>query len=74
MNSLVSIKRATIDFFECFYRIKSEEDAVYWSGFSCTPEYDNLKEWFLNQINSDNRIIFKIRYLDKDVGYICRYM
>ena len=71
MYRCVSLQKADSDFFDDFFRFKSEEKNIYWSGHSNAPNYKSLKSWYLNEINNnENRIIFKILYLNESVGYL----
>lgn len=70
MNDNVFIEKANLDFFDIFYKIKCEESNVYWSGHLDKPEYNNLREWYIKQLDSENRIIFKIIYKKANVGYL----
>jgi len=67
---MITLKKATIDDFDCFYNIKCEQNNIYWSGHSEKPDFDKLKNWFYNKLNSKNREILIIKYNNICCGYI----
>lgn len=62
-------KRATdLSFFDDFYNLKCDSNAIKWSGFEKAPDYNRLKEHFINLLQTDKIVLF---YLvdDKVIGY-----
>lgn len=57
--------------FDDYFKLKSDEKAVIWSGFSCAPDYNKLKEHFLNLISS-KKIVFFLKDDTSVIGY-CQY-
>jgi len=66
----IFIEKANLDFFDAFYKIRCEDINIYWSGHINKPNYEDLKEWYIKQLDSKNRIIFCIKYLEAYVGYL----
>lgn len=62
--------KADLTFFDVFFKLKSEKKNIYWSGHSEAPIYKNLEKWFLSQLESSKREIFKIVFEGIDVGYL----
>lgn len=61
---------ARLENFDNFFKIKSEDNSVYWSGFDSAPNYDVFKEYYRKELaRSDRTIIFL--YIDDEIaGYI----
>lgn len=65
---------AKIENYDEYYKIKSDENNIYWTGWSNKPNYDNLKNFFVDTIS--NLITIKDRriYLAYEnntvIGYI----
>ena len=70
MNDDIKLLIADSSFFDTFFKIKSETKNIYWSGHKEKPNYNTLRDWYINQLLSENRIIFKIEYKDLEVGYL----
>ena len=70
MTDKCKIFKADESFFEVFYKIKSEDKNIYWSGHDQKPDYLKLHQWFLDQLVQGNREIFKVVFNSQDVGYI----
>ena len=68
------LKLAKLDDFDEYYKLKSDESNIYWTGWSSKPDYDNLKKFFNKTItniktNKDRRIY--LAYEDNEIiGYI----
>ena len=52
---MITLRLATEDDFEFYYRLKCEKDGLYWSGFANKPDYQDLKRFFCNTINNSNK-------------------
>lgn len=70
----MELKFAKIDDFDEYYKLKSDDSNIYWTGWSNKPNYENLKKFYIETINNlksikDRRIY--LAYVDnKVVGYI----
>lgn len=42
------LKLATTEDFDSFYKLKSDESNIFWTGWNDKPDYDNLKIFFNN--------------------------
>jgi len=70
MDISVEIKAVDFEFFDFFYEIKCEKSNIYWTGHSTKPDREKLKSWFVEQLDSKKRLIFKIINNNKSVGYL----
>lgn len=68
----IIFKKCNKEDFNAFYLLRCDEVNIYWTGYKQRPDKDNLKKWFLSQLNNCNRIMFIIRELNSDnpVGYL----
>ncbi len=67
MNKI--LKPATPADFGFYFKIKSEENNIYWTGHTQKPEHKKLQEWFETNIHREDRIIL-IYFVDQTpVGY-----
>src|SRR5690606_10951284 len=66
----IVIKKAVPSDFDFFFKIKSEYSNIYWTGHKNKPDYQNLKEWFINNLNQELREIFILCYSNEKIGYI----
>lgn len=68
------LKPAELSEFDKFYKLKIEENNIYWTGWSDRPNYDNLKKFYSEVINNLKTIKDRRIYLayedDKCIGYI----
>jgi RimJ/RimL family protein N-acetyltransferase len=65
------LRDATMDDFESFYKIKSEDDNLYWCGYDRKPIKENLfKFWNKYVTENTTRTIFIISWGGKTVGYM----
>lgn len=44
--------------FEDYYKLKCDENNIYWSGFKSKPDRVKLKKWYLENISLDKRLFF----------------
>lgn len=51
-------KKAKEIHFEDYYKLKCDENNIYWSGFKSKPDRVKLKEWYLENISLDIRLFF----------------
>lgn len=65
---------AKIEDFDEYYKLKSDENNIYWTGWSNKPNYENIKKFYIDTINSLKTIKDRRIYLayedEKIVGYI----
>ena len=68
------IELAKLKDFDEYYKLKSDENNIFWTGWSDKPNYENIKKFFIETINNlktikDRRIY--LAYEDKKiVGYL----
>ena len=43
----------SVDDFEAFLQLKSQKDAVMWSGFVSAPKRESFKQYFINKVLND---------------------
>ena len=48
---------AKMENFDDFYKIKSEPNSVYWSGFAKAPDYESFKEHYKKELSRKDRTI-----------------
>ncbi len=66
-------ERCSMDTFELYYRLKCDDENIYWTGHTQKPDKENLREWYARQLQREDRIMFLIRSnMDKDeaIGYL----
>lgn len=72
----ISVRKANELDFDFFYAIKCEEDNIYWSGHTHSPEKNNLRDFFYAHIKNKDvyskRTIFVVEEEQKGetVGYV----
>lgn len=68
----IYLQKCTLNDFESFYFLKCDEENVYWTGHKNKPQKQNLEEWFIQQLQRKDRILFLARNkLDDEVlGYL----
>lgn len=54
----LSYKKASLEDYDDFYKIKCDPENVKWSGFATAPDYDRMKEWYRQQLEGDKRTIY----------------
>lgn len=54
----VKLVDATLEDYDFYYRLKSEESNIYWSGHKKKPDYDGFKKWYMTNV-IDKGIVFK---------------
>ncbi len=61
---------ADIDKFDDFYKLKSEPNNIFWSGFDSPPNYAAFKEHYKNELDREDRTIIFL-YIEGDIaGYV----
>jgi len=61
---------ADLDKFDDFYKLKSEPNSIYWSGFDSPPNYEVFKEHFKKELAREDRTIIFL-YIEQNIaGYI----
>ena len=52
---MYSLREATsLDDFDAFLALKSQKDAIKWSGFSTAPERESFRKYFIERILNDS--------------------
>jgi RimJ/RimL family protein N-acetyltransferase len=52
--------------------LRCDEENIVWTGHTKKPDKDNLKQWFLSQLNRNDRIMFIVKDNESDdiIGYL----
>lgn len=70
----VLIRKACIDDFDSFYKIKSEDNDMAWSGHAGRPDYDHLFNFYAKILNGEHcreeRTIYVIEVDGEFAGYM----
>ena len=61
---------ADLEHFEDFYKLKSEPDSIYWSGFDTVPNYMAFKEHYEKELARDDRKIIFLYVNNQIAGYV----
>ena len=61
---------ATTTHFDDFYKLKSEPNNIYWSGFDSAPNYEEFKIHFDKELCRDDRSIILIYFNVMIAGYL----
>jgi|TARA_R110001583_G_scaffold134425_1_gene286147 ribosomal protein S18 acetylase RimI-like enzyme len=56
--------------FDDFYKLKSEPNNIFWSGFSKAPDYEAFQAHFTAQLERTDRTIVFLYFGEKIAGYI----
>lgn len=71
MNKLEKIQLKQInapEYFEDYFKLKSDPSSILWSGFEFAPDYFRLKSHFENLIKSNKKLFF-LTIDDQTIGY-----
>ncbi|MCK4921648.1 MAG: GNAT family N-acetyltransferase [Bacteroidales bacterium] len=60
--------KATENNYDDYYKIRSEEKNLYWTGYEKAPQYENFKAWFVDRLNNPLRDIYLMYINEKCVG------
>ncbi len=66
----VQLIPATINDFDLYHEIKSEEHSIYWGGFNSKPNKDKLFEIYSDHIKNKNREILLIKWKNLEAGFV----
>ena len=69
---MLKLKKAVMNDFDFYYKLKCERSSIYWSGFSQEPEYNCLFCFWKEVINNsiESRKIFILFNNKVPIGYI----
>ena len=72
---MYKLTKAQMEDFEPFLALKSQKDAIKWSGFSAAPERDTFRRYYEERVLANpNTVIMFLRDLEVDgapiIGYI----
>lgn len=62
-----------MDNFELYYKLRCDDENIYWTGYPQKPDKEKLREWYARQLQRGDRIMFLVRSnMDKDeaIGYL----
>ena len=62
------LKKAKLENYDDYYKIRSEQKNLFWTGYMNAPIYKDFKLWFQNRIIDPNRQIYLLFCDDKCVG------
>ena len=65
----LTYKKAALEDYDDFYKVKCDPENVKWSGFATAPDYERMKEWYRQQLEGERRTI----YLAYWKGAICGF-
>lgn len=68
----IKLEKCRIEDYEDFYKLKCDEENIYWTGYVRKPEKNELKKWYYEQLQSKSRIMFfaKDEINGEVVGYL----
>lgn len=61
---------AQMENFDDFYKLKSEPNNIFWSGFDSAPNYESFKEHYKKELERKDRTIVFLYSDDEIAGYI----
>ena len=61
---------ADSDNFDDFYKLKSEPNSIFWSGFDSAPNYDSFKKHYKKELAREDRTIIFLYIDNRIAGYI----
>ncbi|MBC5744963.1 GNAT family N-acetyltransferase [Lachnospiraceae bacterium MD308] len=71
---MIKIRKAALDDFDFFYKLKCEETNVYWTGHGSKPDRENLFFFFKNAVDNaekkETRKIYIVESGGEKVGHI----
>jgi len=69
-NNDITLVPVTIGDIDFLYHLKSEEQSIYWSGYSKAPKYENLSKHYQDCINKKTKVILIIKFNGESAGVI----
>lgn len=66
----LELQHASCKYFEDFFRLKSESENIYWSGFSEAPIKNNLERHFMAAIRNSSREFYLLCEKNEVIGYL----
>lgn len=70
----MKIELAKINDFDEYYKLKTDDNNIYWTGWLNKPNYDNLKNFYFETISNQKSIKERKIYLayenDRVIGYL----
>lgn len=66
----IEMVNSTMEDYEFYYNLKCEESNIYWSGYTKKPDYNNFKQWYMDNVISKRISFFIILYNNEKVGAI----
>lgn len=57
------LKEAVPEDYDEYYKIRSEEGNLYWTGYEKPPDYEGFREWYKSRINDPHRHLYLL-YVD----------
>lgn len=61
---------ANKEHFDDFYKLKSEPNSIFWSGFAKAPDYDDFQAHFTSQLKREDRSIIFLYFGEAIAGYV----
>ena len=67
----IELREATENDYESFFRIRSEKQNLFWTGYEKAPDYDTFFQWFKNRLEESDRDIYMAINRDGQIiGYL----
>ncbi|MFM2615352.1 GNAT family N-acetyltransferase [Vibrio campbellii] len=66
----LELKLASYEYFESFFRLRSQPKNIYWSGFSEAPIKEKLEHHFFAAIESSSREFYLLCEKGEAIGYL----
>lgn len=61
-------KKAKINNYDDYYKIRSEESNLFWTGYKEAPDYEKFKTWFVERVSDSKRDIYLMFFNKECVG------
>ena len=54
----LQLRTATLDDYDCYYKIRAEKINLFWTGYENAPNYDDFSTWYKNRLSDNTRDLF----------------
>src|SRR5262249_38074543 len=72
-HSPLLVRQAVADDFAAMLAMKSDAEAIQWSGFASAPDNHRFREWFLSSLKDPKRLMF-IGIVDSDLAGYAQFL
>lgn len=69
----IFLEKCTNKDFDLYYELRCDEENIYWTGYERSPDKENLRNWFKDQLKRKDRIFFLAKsqsYPNEAIGYL----